>query len=626
MFDSAIDPDGNLLVCGQFEKVVDVDITSSAKFITCNTGSDYYVAKYKQSQELMWVHTSSQTSTLDEGAFNITSDHEGNVYVMGTETGPSASFVLKLSPSGSVVWKKYFSFIKYYGTQVSYAYVSDVVAEDDGAVTLIGNYSDSTDFDPGPAKFVLPAKGGNNVFFVRLNANGQFQWVKTIAPVNNLNASDVSYRSEVADREGNLYLLGSFSDTIDFDPDTGTFTLQSSDDANIFLAKYTSDLDLIWAKQFTGEYDEWGPVYLRGDMAIDGHDSLHVLIPAKVGVYDPTGENYTFTGISNKSQRYVKLDADGRFIRSFQIGSGQEYGEIFAYPDGSFLITACTEPNGDIDPSAEGAMIFNESDEYGEITYMAKFDLPGNYLWSRWLSYSGFNLLPTTPDTSGNIFLVSSTSYDRSLVGENGFSVEKYPAESVGFILKYGPPNCDSMAEDYMIRDNVGDVGLEPNEINLPSWQGPAIRNNQPLHYRPDYVDYSQADKMGIEVKITKRGCNTAKTAKLEVYYSAAPEGLTWPDNWNEFYVDIGGNQVQAGGKIGEIEIPVLYNRDVWEGTVKYTAPLDPAVYSAGPVKLGILARIVSPDDPDYNTNPTNLLEFATHNNNIAWRLFELQH
>ncbi|HEY3387242.1 MAG TPA: hypothetical protein VGK46_12075, partial [Saprospiraceae bacterium] len=380
IFDSAIDPEGNLLVCGHFQKVVDIDITSDTKLITSNSGYDYYVAKYKQSQELLWVHTSSQTSTLSESAYRITSDQLGNVYVMGGENSPSSSFVLKLSPTGSVVWKKHFSFIKYYGTQFAFATIIDLKMEENGGVTVMGYYSDSTDFDPGPALVVLPASGGKSMFFVRLDASGKFEWVKTIPPLVDDGVSEVTLRTKVVDREDNLYLLGSFTDSVDFDLDTGEYILHSSHDANVYLAKYTADLELIWAKQFIGEYNEWGPVYLRGDMSIDGHDSLHVLIPSKGTIYDPSGENYMFSHSSNKSQRYVKLDSDGRVIRSFQIGSGQEYGEIYAYPDGSFLISAGTEPNGDLDPSPLGAMIFNESDEYGDVAYMAKFDFLGNYM------------------------------------------------------------------------------------------------------------------------------------------------------------------------------------------------------------------------------------------------------
>src|SRR5262249_41559523 len=55
------------------------------------------------------------------------------------------------------------------------------------------------------------------------------------------------------DAQGNAYIAGNFSGTVDFDPGPGTFNLTSTgatDDA--FVAKYTADGSLAWARRLGG--------------------------------------------------------------------------------------------------------------------------------------------------------------------------------------------------------------------------------------------------------------------------------------------------------------------------------------------------------------------------------------
>jgi len=53
------------------------------------------------------------------------------------------------------------------------------------------------------------------------------------------------------DQVGNLYLLGQFSEDVDFDLGPDTFLL-GANDQNVFVAKYTPEGDLYWAVRFGG--------------------------------------------------------------------------------------------------------------------------------------------------------------------------------------------------------------------------------------------------------------------------------------------------------------------------------------------------------------------------------------
>ena len=60
------------------------------------------------------------------------------------------------------------------------------------------------------------------------------------------------------DSFGNLYSIGNFERTMDFDPDTGVSNLVSKGFNDIFIQKLDRNGKLIWAKGIGGSGYEWG--------------------------------------------------------------------------------------------------------------------------------------------------------------------------------------------------------------------------------------------------------------------------------------------------------------------------------------------------------------------------------
>lgn len=83
-------------------------------------------------------------------------------------------------------------------------------------------------------------------------------------------------RHLAVDGAGNVYLAGMFSATIDADPGQSTVSLTSADSTDIFLAKYGSGGEVVWAFGVGGtgndqvyqvSLDPFGKVYLAGSFA-----------------------------------------------------------------------------------------------------------------------------------------------------------------------------------------------------------------------------------------------------------------------------------------------------------------------------------------------------------------------
>ena len=98
-------------------------------------------------------------------------------------------------------------------------------------------------FNPG-AKFgsisLASVNGTNNAFIAKLDKTGNPIWAKKSEGDGNDQAYNI-----VADPEGKLYVAGSFSKSITF----GTKTLIAGKEGDIFLAKYDSNGNLLWANQ-----------------------------------------------------------------------------------------------------------------------------------------------------------------------------------------------------------------------------------------------------------------------------------------------------------------------------------------------------------------------------------------
>lgn len=96
-----------------------------------------------------------------------------------------------------------------------------------------------------------------------------FQWVKTIGSINEDLITGIA-----TSNDGHVYVLGNFQDTIDLDSGPGVYPLISevvnyyegqfvsagSGGRQIFLAKYTSDGQIVWGKQYGGYYEDFGGI------------------------------------------------------------------------------------------------------------------------------------------------------------------------------------------------------------------------------------------------------------------------------------------------------------------------------------------------------------------------------
>jgi len=109
-----------------------------------------------------------------------------------------------------------------------------------GNVYVTGSFSGTVDFDPGIGIFNVTSASISDNFILKLDPLGNFLSV--------LRVIAVSVRAMYIDPLGNIYTAGTFSNTTDFDPGAGTFTMSASAGGS-YLLKLDASGNFVWAKK-----------------------------------------------------------------------------------------------------------------------------------------------------------------------------------------------------------------------------------------------------------------------------------------------------------------------------------------------------------------------------------------
>jgi len=212
---------------------------------------------FSNAQDCFWAKQAGGTNS-GATSFGIVNDANGNSYVTGYYSGNNMSFngislpgtggtqdifVVKYDKSGVAKWAKRGS-----GTNSEEGHGITV---DENGNTYITGWFGSPTLTFGTT--VLTNYGVNAAFFiVKYDSTGNVKWAKTNSGSGNMGqyGEGISY-----DKNGNLYVTGSFDDTyIVF----GNDTLFKNTNSDFFIAKYDTSGNVIWAKRGGGTGYDYG--------------------------------------------------------------------------------------------------------------------------------------------------------------------------------------------------------------------------------------------------------------------------------------------------------------------------------------------------------------------------------
>lgn len=279
-----------------------------------------------------------------------------------------------------------------------YDYCYSIATAPDGSSYATGYFQGTVDFDPGPGTHWLSAQGGNGIYLLKLNDNGEFLWAKGIGGPGYKAGSALAL-----DAYGNIYMVGLFSGTIDADPGMGTTVLTSTGTQNSFITKFSADGDLVWAKALQGpESNNAADIVIgnsgTGNIYISGNFSGTV-------DFDPGPEAFTLTTVGNNDTYVMKIDTAGTLIWSKSFGGldGVYCRGMAIDPtgEGSIYCTGYFEGTADMDPDTTTTLPLTSAGNYD--MFITKLTSAGNLVWAKRIGGAGFDKsMAITADIHGS--------------------------------------------------------------------------------------------------------------------------------------------------------------------------------------------------------------------------------
>lgn len=393
----ANDTQGNIYAAGFFTSPI---MIFGSDTLT-NTGLNMFLAKYDATGNIIWAKTSGGSN--HNYGNSVTTDNAGNVYVAGyfssntilfdtilltrhdTTVIWANLFLVKYDSSGNVIWAR--------NTTKGASTASAVTTDNLGNIFISGNCG-ADSLVIGPDTLFPPSNYDR--FVAKYDTAGNGLWVRGLYTGGG--AIDVDAPFISADKYGNLYITGNFHVNVCVIVSTN-LVMQGDDD--IYLAKFNSAGNLLWAKRYgeSGEdkassiaSDTSGNIYITGYFTSNNIDF----------------DSFTLPGIGYTAF-VVKLDAGGTAVWA------EKFGRL-DYPAPT-KITA--DRNGDVYVTGQfssPALVFTSADSLvNEGLFLAKYDNNGNFKWARDAVRTGIKINKATSvcaDSFGNLYIAGYFASD----------------------------------------------------------------------------------------------------------------------------------------------------------------------------------------------------------------------
>ncbi len=221
-------------------------------------------------------------------------------------------------------------------------------------------------------------------------------WARTWGGEKRDSCSNIAF-----DNFGNLYVVGSFMETVDFDPGNGE-DWHFAFECGSYISKFNIRGDFIWARTWDNNYGGLDVI----DLGIDDAGNIFITGGFRGTVdFDPgPGTDWrTSPGISRSPDTYIcKYDINGNYLKVITFGGeNQDHGLAISVSDsGAVYTTGFISGPVDFDPGP-GVVIHNGT------TYLCRYDSGLNLVWA-WALGDGFPSIAVGNDVlidnSENVF------------------------------------------------------------------------------------------------------------------------------------------------------------------------------------------------------------------------------
>ncbi len=399
---TVVDAAGNTYTSGVFEGTGDFDSSANTSNLTSVNQIDVHITKYDDSGNFIWAKSfGSYLRNSGYPPISLALDSSGNVYATGCFRGTNdfnpgtgvanltsvpfssiffnSTFILKLDTNGDFVWAKN---ILGGGGNSGAAIKIDTI----GNIIIGGICSNLTDLDPSVGTAVVSSSNISNNYILKLNALGEYIWSK-----NWTGSGSTATIGITLDSNNDIISTGVFKETMDFDPSDTAFNLTSNGGDDIFISKFESSGNFVWAKSVGGidnDVIRGITIDLNNNLCLTGNFWSTVDFDTSSNVFNLTADT-TLAGISVDSF-ILKLNASGDLVWAKKVGAITNFEDdsraIAVDNLGNVYTTGILQDavagGTDMDPGSGVFILIGTGD-----AYYLKLDANGNFVWA--FNYSG---------------------------------------------------------------------------------------------------------------------------------------------------------------------------------------------------------------------------------------------
>lgn len=266
---------------------------------------------------------------------------------------------------------------------------NSIAFDSSGNTYSVGTFSHTIDFDPGPELDERTAAGWTDVFLVKFDKDGIYQWVITWGGTG----SDYGPSIDIDSNE-NLYVAGTYNGTADFDPGAGEELRTSNGQGDAYLLKLSTGGIFQWVLTWGG-YDDTLPEWSDTGkcVRISKADSIFVLGScSSVTDFDPGPDVDEQIPPREWSIFLSKFDSEGNYQWARMWGAiATDFGvsareHLAVDTNENTFITGAFIGTSDFDPGT-GTDMHSANGMYD--IFLSSFNSTGDFQWAHTWGGSG---------------------------------------------------------------------------------------------------------------------------------------------------------------------------------------------------------------------------------------------
>ena len=310
-----------------------------------------------------------------------------------------------------------------------------LAVDNNGDFVCSGFFTNTVNFNPMGVSFPMTSAGGEDAYVARYDKNRNLIWAVSFSSQNGY----VLARDIDIDQNSNVYVTGRFTGSVDFDPSSSNFILNSNGAEDTYLAKLDPLGNLIWVVAFGGSSRDEGisvtynPV---GAILITGHFRGSV-------DFDPSPNNLIKNGANAENVFLSCFDQNGNLMwNNAMISSSNSASIARGYhatvdDDYNFIVSGAFFGTIDLDGSSATV---NATAQSASDAFIAAYNPLGIYQWS--FTFGGTsNVIPSSVElgTDSSIYVggyfegnanfnPSGTALNKSSAGSRDIFISKFDA------------------------------------------------------------------------------------------------------------------------------------------------------------------------------------------------------